>query len=173
MPRKFIDKKKAATFHLVHRSHRDPLINDPESSSRVLKYVPPTNSKTVPGSSKDPPLADGSKGPITRSILEETVDVDAVRENEGQAAEYGIYFDDSEYDYMQHLRSVGDVPDGILLEAPASNKGKGKAKEVVFGEKVLSLSPISFHFVFAGRVSWFDYGNKLIIAWSSERSPPQ
>jgi protein LTV1 len=45
MPRKFIDKKKAATFHLVHRSQRDPLINDPESSARVLKYVPPPNSK--------------------------------------------------------------------------------------------------------------------------------
>jgi protein LTV1 len=126
MPRKFIDKKKAATFHLVHRSHRDPLINDPDSSSRVLKYVAPSNSK----------------GPITRSALEATVDVDKVRENEGEAAEYGIFFDDTEYDYMQHLRSVGDVPDGILLEAPTKDKGKGKAKELVFGEKVNPLRPI-------------------------------
>src|SRR2546423_6507670 len=106
MPRKFIDKKKAATFHLVHRSHRDPLINDPDSSARVLKYVPPTNLKsTAPGSSKNLVAAAGSKGPITRSALDETVDVDAVRENEGEAAEYGIYFDDTDYDYMQHLRS--------------------------------------------------------------------
>lgn len=59
-----------------------------------------------------------------------------MRENEGEAAEYGIYFDDTEYDYMQHLRSVGEVPDGILLEAPSTSKGKGKAKEVIFGEKV-------------------------------------
>ena len=122
MPRKFIDKKKAATFHLVHRSHRDPLINDPDSSSRVLKYVPPSNSKA----------------PIPRSALEQAVDVNAVRENEGEAAEYGIFFDDTEYDYMQHLRSVGEVPDGILLEAPKGKDGhgKGKGKEVVFGEKV-------------------------------------
>lgn len=47
MPRKFIDKKKAATFHLVHRSQRDPLVNDPESSSRVLKYVPAPNTKVL------------------------------------------------------------------------------------------------------------------------------
>jgi hypothetical protein len=43
---------------------------------------------------------------------------------------------------MQHLRSVGDVPDGILLEAPKKDKGKGKANEVIFGEKVLSLIPL-------------------------------
>jgi hypothetical protein len=122
MPRKFIDKKKATTFHLVHRSQRDPLINDPESSARVLKYVPPSNAK-------------GAQ-PITRESLEEDIDVEAVRANEGEAAEYGIYYDDTEYDYMQHLRSVGEAPDAVLLEAPSKDKGKGKAKEIVFGEKV-------------------------------------
>jgi protein LTV1 len=123
MPRKFIDKKKATTFHLVHRSQRDPLINDPESSARVLKYVPPSNAKA------------GAQ-PITRESLEEDIDVEAVRANEGEAAEYGIYYDDTEYDYMQHLRSVGEAPDAVLLEAPGKDKGKGKAKEIVFGEKV-------------------------------------
>jgi protein LTV1 len=60
-----------------------------------------------------------------------------VRENEGEAAEYGIFFDDTEYDYMQHLRNVGEAPDAILLEAPGSkDRGKGKAKEIIFGEKV-------------------------------------
>ena len=60
-----------------------------------------------------------------------------MRENEGEAAEYGIFFDDTEYDYMQHLRTVGEVPDAVLLEAPGSNdKGKGKSKEIVFGERV-------------------------------------
>lgn len=61
-----------------------------------------------------------------------------VRDNEGEAAEYGIYFDDTEYDYMQHLRSVGDAPDAVLLQAPVP-KDKGKAKEIVFGEKVYLL----------------------------------
>lgn len=122
MPRKFIDKKKATTFHLVHRSQRDPLINDPESSSRVLKYVPPSNSK--------------SQQTVTRESLEEEIDVKTVRRNEGEAAEHGIYFDDTEYDYMQHLRSVGDAPNAVLLEAPSNAKDKGRAKEIVFGEKV-------------------------------------
>jgi hypothetical protein len=36
---------------------------------------------------------------------------------------------------MQHLRSVGDKPDAVLLEA-AIPKEKGMAKEIVFGDKV-------------------------------------
>jgi protein LTV1 len=74
---------------------------------------------------------------ITRDALEDDLgpDVEAVRENEGEAAEYGIFFDDTEYDYMQHLRPVGEAADAVLLEAPSKDK-KGKAKELVFGEKV-------------------------------------
>lgn len=67
--------------------------------------------------------------------MEDDIDVSNVRENEGEAAEYGIYFDDTEYDYMQHLRMIGERPDAVLLEAPGK-KDKGKSKEVVFGEKV-------------------------------------
>ena len=60
-----------------------------------------------------------------------------VRKNEGEAAEYGIFFDDTEYDYMQHLRTVGEAPDAILLQAPSKHESKGKSKEIVIGEKVL------------------------------------
>ena len=134
MPRKFIDKKKATTFHLVHRSQRDPLINDPESSSRVLKYVPAPNTKVQNALFRGRADAEQS---ISRETLENDIDVEKVRENEGEAAEYGIFFDDTEYDYMQHLRSVGETTDAVLLEAPGSkDKGKGKSKELVFGEKV-------------------------------------
>jgi hypothetical protein len=73
--------------------------------------------------------------------LENEIDANRVRENEGEAAEYGVYFDDTEYDYMQHLRTVGEVSDAVLLEAP-QNKDKGKSKEVVFGEKVVILSSL-------------------------------
>jgi protein LTV1 len=42
-----------------------------------------------------------------------------VRANEGEATLYGVYFDDTEYDYMQHLRGVGEGEgDGQLLMAP-------------------------------------------------------
>ena len=39
----------------------------------------------------------------------------------GEASLYGVYFDDTEYDYMQHLRPVGGKEEGfesIILEAP-------------------------------------------------------
>lgn len=45
----------------------------------------------------------------------------------GDAAAYGIYFDDAEYNYMQHLRTVGDSAESYLVEAPVSKKGKAKA----------------------------------------------
>lgn len=55
-----------------------------------------------------------------------------IRDNEGEAAEYGVYFDDTEYDYMQHMRDLnGGRGDGEshFLEAPKKRgEGKGKAK---------------------------------------------
>jgi Low temperature viability protein len=92
---------------------------------------------------------------ISRETLENDIDVENIRENEGEAAEYGIFFDDTEYDYMQHLRTVGETPDAVLLEAPSQkDKEKGKSKEIVFGEKV-PCSP------------WI---LGLIIAWNSKGS---
>jgi protein LTV1 len=38
-------------FQLVHRSQRDPLINDPEASQRVLKPVGRGNDRKVGNSS--------------------------------------------------------------------------------------------------------------------------
>lgn len=55
-----------------------------------------------------------------------------IRDNEGEAAEYGVYFDDTEYDYMQHMRDLNSgSADGesYFLEAPKKKgDGKGKAK---------------------------------------------
>ena len=57
-----------------------------------------------------------------------------MRENEGEAANYGIYYDDTSYDYMQHLRDVGEESDEahFLDSAPVrvQEKGKGKSKMV-------------------------------------------
>ena len=52
----------------------------------------------------------------------------------GEASLYGIYYDDTEYDYMQHLRAVGEHEDGVdsvLIEAPSTSKTKGKTKEPI------------------------------------------
>lgn len=55
-------------------------------------------------------------------------DAEQIRDNEGEAANYGIYYDDTEYDYMQHLRDLGTGGgEAYFVEAPAPRiKGKGK-----------------------------------------------
>lgn len=52
---------------------------------------------------------------------------ESVRKNEGEAANYGIFYDDTKYDYMQHLRELG-TGGGSSHFVEATNKGKGKAK---------------------------------------------
>lgn len=54
-----------------------------------------------------------------------------VRDNEGEAAEHGVYFDDTEYDYMQHVRDLNSGSgneQSIFVEAATKKDGKGKAK---------------------------------------------
>lgn len=34
---------------------------------------------------------------------------------------HGIFYDDSDYDYMQHLRGVGETVDAVLLNAPSTS----------------------------------------------------
>ncbi|KLO20785.1 Low temperature viability protein [Schizopora paradoxa] len=92
-------------FQLVHRSQRDPLIHDPEASTHVFKPI-----HTGKGKAK-------AEAPAEDSLED--------RANFGEAALYGVYYDDSEYDYMQHLRTVGENKDGvesIWIEAPAPTK---------------------------------------------------
>ena len=60
-----------------------------------------------------------------------TGEAPSIRDNEGEAAEYGVYFDDTEYDYMQHMRDLGGgLSDGqsYFVEAPVRSQGKGKAR---------------------------------------------
>jgi protein LTV1 len=62
--------------------------------------------------------------------LEDELDFESIRENEGEAANYGIYYDDTSYDYMQHLREVGEDSDEahFVDSAPVRVQGKGKGK---------------------------------------------
>ena len=54
----------------------------------------------------------------------------SVRPNEGEAATYGVFYDDSAYDYMQHMRELGAGGEGFFVEAGGAKKGKGKEKTV-------------------------------------------
>jgi protein LTV1 len=53
-----------------------------------------------------------------------------IRDNEGEAANHGVYYDDTEYDYMQHLRDLGQGSgEAVFVEAKGgADKGKGKQK---------------------------------------------
>ncbi|VDB86918.1 unnamed protein product [Peniophora sp. CBMAI 1063] len=109
----------AQHFQLVHRSQRDPLIHDPDAPQHVLSPFTRSN--------------DQRKGK-SRADLESLLSPAelAARPNVGEASLYGIYYDDTEYDYMQHLRPVGVQEDGVestLLTAPAPSQSKGKGKE--------------------------------------------
>ncbi|KAE8451899.1 hypothetical protein EG329_002740 [Mollisiaceae sp. DMI_Dod_QoI] len=118
MPRKgWIDKKTATHFTLVHRPQNDPLIHDESASSMVLNPTP------LPNSNKVKKLDDLAS--------ELGLEAEQIRENEGEAANYGIYYDDTEYDYMQHMRDLGTGGgEAYFVEAPApKNKGKGKDKQ--------------------------------------------
>jgi protein LTV1 len=87
------DKKNASHFTLVHRPQNDPLIHDTSVSSMVL------NPTSLPNSNKVKKLDD--------LVSELGSDIGNVRNNEGEAANHGVYFDDTEYDYMQHMRDLG------------------------------------------------------------------
>ncbi|GAA5944656.1 ribosome biogenesis protein LTV1 [Sporobolomyces koalae] len=111
-------KPGTKTFQLVHRSQRDPLIHDPEASDRVLKEI----SKS-------------QKGPQYQaneiSFTDPTATIEGIQESpfSPDASSYGIYFNDQEYDYLQHLRSVGDRPDAHLIEAPLPQHHKKSQRE--------------------------------------------
>ncbi|KAJ6520285.1 Low temperature viability protein-domain-containing protein [Mycena sanguinolenta] len=116
MPPKSIFRQPGAKhFQLVHRSQRDPLIHDPDASQHVLKPFERENNK---------------KGK-SRAELEEILPASELSTNVGEAVLYGVYYDDSDYNYMQHLRPVGvheDGVDSVWVEAPVSTKkGKGIA----------------------------------------------
>ncbi|KAH9044622.1 LTV-domain-containing protein [Lactarius pseudohatsudake] len=100
----------AQHFQLVHRSQRDPLINDPDASQHVLKPVVRENAKKG-----------NSRADLERQLTPSDLTLASERPDIGEATLYGIHFDDTEYDYMQHLRSAGKQDEGfesILVEAP-------------------------------------------------------
>lgn len=82
--KKFIDKKNSVTFHLVHRSQKDPLVADETAPQRVLV-----------------PVAD------TQAAKTEKKSLDSETRKKEQH-KYGIYFDD-DYNYLQHLKDVNTL----------------------------------------------------------------
>lgn len=88
----------------------------------------------VAGPGGRPATASTSNQPPAKALritdLENELDFEDMRENEGEAAEYGIYYDDTSYDYMQHLRDMGEGSgeSHFVDAAPIKVQGKGKGK---------------------------------------------
>ncbi|KAJ1936745.1 Protein ltv1, partial [Linderina macrospora] len=120
MPKKFIDKKKATTYKLVYRSQDDPLAFEEGASDRVFVEVGKSGQLKNKGKVLDPDqtmeqsLRDLNLDDIPEEDLDEPRDA-------GQAALYGVYLDDRDYDYTKHLRKVGSGG-GVMLEAPGAKK---------------------------------------------------
>ncbi|KAK4204265.1 Low temperature viability protein [Triangularia verruculosa] len=113
---KWIDKKTATHFTLVYRPQNDPLIHDDTAPSMVLAPSQPSKN------------AGKGKG-LSDLASELGSDAASIRANEGEAANYGVYYDDTEYDYMQHLRDLGTgAGEAVFVEAPSLQKSKGKQK---------------------------------------------
>ncbi|CAN3355000.1 protein Ltv1p [Diutina catenulata] len=121
MPKKF-DKKSAKTFELLHRSHDDAHFFDEEATSHVL--VEKTGKKGKIGRS----------AVVTKSELDQEL-ANAISANEGQAAQYGIMFDDSKYNYMQHLKPIGEGD--MFIEAQSDKKKKELDLDELFDDSQL------------------------------------
>jgi protein LTV1 len=145
--RKWINKKTATSFQLVFRPQNDPLIHDETAPQRVLAEIPQQRSahskqdvspkQSESAGSKESGL---SKAKTLADLAAESGVVADIRANEGEAANYGIYFDDTEYDYMQHMRDLNEQS-GNGVWVPASKpeeekpqKGKGKSNAFVLRE---------------------------------------
>lgn len=140
MPRKrWIDKSSAQTYKLLYRSQDDPLIHD--EGERALFPV----GSDAQSTSAQPTAATSREG-LHIADIEHDVDLDSMRDNEGEAAEHGIYFDDTKYDYMQHLRDLGEGSgEAHFVDAMSVKvKGKGKAK-VMKLEDALAQATLDDH----------------------------
>lgn len=91
--------------------------SEPAGSSRASQYSSASKYSAATGRSKIK----------SRGDLEDEFGFNA-RKNEGEAANYGIFFDDTQYDYMQHMRDLGTGGgEAYFVEAPTQKK-KGKEK---------------------------------------------
>lgn len=138
MPRRKFDKKNATTFTLVHRAQNDPLIHDENAPSMVFTEKD-SRHRDLDDEDGDLPSSSGasmvsgsssySRRGKQRGDLEEEFGM-SFRPNEGQAAQHGVFYDDTKYDYMQHMKDLGtgDGPVAWIEAKPTKQAGKGKQK---------------------------------------------
>lgn len=98
-------KRNERTFELLPRSLHDPKGFGDDAKGVFVEVEPKSKA-------------------ITRAQLEKQADefkLSGRRDNEGEAALYGITYDDSKYDYMQHFNPIGQHPDAIFISADGTS----------------------------------------------------
>lgn len=132
MPRKRFDKKSAKTFSVVHRAHDDKYFFDNDASKHVLVPAPGKQLQELP-----------KKKIYTTQDIENLAseELEGIRNNEGLAAQYGIYYDDSRYDYMQHLKPMGNT-DGVFIGVNEEDKSKKESIEELFKDQLPSKEKV-------------------------------
>ncbi|CCC70712.1 hypothetical protein NCAS_0F02280 [Naumovozyma castellii] len=100
---KRFSKKNAQKFAVVHRPHDDPHFYDEDASAHVL--VPVTDHKADREAKRTQPRV------VKRNVPS------GGNEKVGEAVLYGIDFDDSTYDYTQHLKPIGQDPEAVFIPA--------------------------------------------------------
>ncbi|CAK1365778.1 Protein LTV1 [Cercospora beticola] len=137
MPRQRpFSKQNAIKLDLVHRAQNDPLIHDENAPSMVLvergqsrrptedDYAYSAAGSVYSGASFKSYRSQKTK---QRGELESEFG-DNVRKNEGEAAQHGVFYDDTQYDYMQHMRDLGGMGSQWVEAKQPDDKKKGKQK---------------------------------------------
>jgi protein LTV1 len=91
------------------------------------------SSKRLSLSNSNPFYQGKSRADLETSLSPSDLAQDSGQSNIGEASLYGVYFDDTEYDYMQHLRPVGMGEDGfesVLVEAPKMRTTSKKTSDL-------------------------------------------
>ncbi|KAG0637929.1 Low temperature viability protein [Tuber brumale] len=134
--KKWIDKKTASNYQLRYRAQTDPLVHDDQASDLVFtQVIAPNASRSIPAST-----ASSSKIKTTTDLAQElSLPPTSLRKNEGEAAIHGVYYDDTEYDYMQHMRDINDEQVYFVDVQEKSSQGQNKKKNRMELEDALRL----------------------------------
>lgn len=92
--------------------------DEPAGSSRASQYSSASRASQFSS-------ATGRSKIKSRGDLESEYG-DRVRENEGEAANYGIFYDDSKYDYMQHMRDLNSGEGTHTSSKPRKTRRRAK-----------------------------------------------
>ncbi|KAG0681552.1 hypothetical protein C6P40_001029 [Pichia californica] len=124
---KGFNKNNSVKFQLVHRSHQDSKYYDPDAPESVL--VPIQNKNQL------------RKEKLRTQTTEELEDIaKQLKKDEGKAANYGITFDDSEYNYLQHLKAMGSG-DGVFISKKENENVKNKHKNTKLSQLLGDMLP--------------------------------